>query len=181
LQASPGPVTVEAIDEHVTDLVIGYGLTVLGLAFVAVFASGLARSARSAAPDSLAAPVIAVGGAVTVAATFVGYSFMLLLAGAAEEDRAPTTVASMYTIADSLGYIGWVLLGLVTGGVALASLRDRAFPRWLGWISAAVTALFALLAFLPFLSWALALLWLLVAGIGLLVHERRSNTANAVA
>jgi hypothetical protein len=54
------------------------------------------------------------------------------------------------------------------------------FPRWLGWISAIATALFALLTFLPFLSWAPALLWLLVAGIGLLVHERRRGTSVSV-
>jgi hypothetical protein len=180
LQRSPSAESVEYIDERVPDLFIGYGLTVLGLAFVAFFVAGLIHAVRSKAPDSPAAQIISIGGGATVAATFVGYSFNLLLAGAAEEDRAPTTVASIYTIADSLGYMGWVVLGLVTAGVAIASLRDHVFPRWLGWISAIATALFALLTFLPFLSWAPALLWLLVAGIGLLVHERRSSAPAAV-
>jgi glycerol-3-phosphate acyltransferase PlsY len=63
--------------------------------------------------------------------------------------------------------------------VAIASLRDHVFPRWLGWVSAIATALFALLTFAPFLSWAPALLWLLIAGIGLLIHERRSGTRAA--
>ncbi len=180
LQASPSAESVKYIDERVSDLFIGYGLTVLGLAFVAFFVAGLVQAVRCEAPDSSAAQIISIGGGATVAATFVGYSFGLVLAGAAEENRAPTTVTSIYTIADSLGYIGWVVLGLVTAGVAIASLHDHVFPRWLGWVSAIATALFALLTFAPFLSWAPALLWLLVAGVGLLVHERRHGTPAAV-
>ena len=180
LQASPSAESVKYIDERVVDLFIGNGLSMLGLAFVAFFVAGLAQAVRFKAPDSFAVQIISIGGGATVAATFVGYSFNLILAGAAEEDRAPTTVASIYTSADSLGYIGWVVIGLVTAGVAIASLRDHVFPRWLGWVSAIATALFALLTFAPFLSWAPALLWLLVAGIGLLIHELRRESPVAV-
>ena len=101
LQTSPSAETVKYIDERVPDLVIGMGLISLGLAFVAIFVAGLVQAVRSRAPDSFAAQTISIGGAATVAATFVGYSFNLILAGAAEEGRAPTTVASIYTIADS--------------------------------------------------------------------------------
>lgn len=182
LQVSPSAATVQYVDERVVDLFIGYGLTNLGLGFIALFIAGLAHAVRSREPDSFAAPVIAIGGGATVPTTYIGYSFNLILAGAAAEDRAPTTVAAMYTIADSLGYMGWVLLGLVTAGVAIASLQSGVFPRWLGWVSAVATGLFALLAFAPFLAWAPALLWLLVAGIGLVVHEWRGRTgAPAVA
>lgn len=181
LQATPSADSVSYIDESIVGLVIGYGLTSLGLASVAVFAAGLVHSVSNRAPQSFAAALIAIGGGATVAATFVGYSFNLMLAGAAEEDRAPTTVVAIYTIADSLGYIGWVVLGLVTAGVAIASFHDAVFPRWLGWVSAVFTGLFTLLVFAPFLSWAPALLWLLVAGVGLLVHERRRDTALAPA
>ena len=153
----------------------------LGLAFVAVFVAGLVHSVTRTAPQAFAAQLISIGGGATVAATFIGYSFNLILAGAAEEDRAPTTVASIYTIADSLGYMGWVVLGLVTAGVSLASFHHGVFPRWLGWVSAVVTGLFTLMAFAPFLAWAPALLWLLVAGIGLLVHQRRRDAAAAAA
>ena len=177
LQATPSPDSVKYIDDRVVDLFIGYGLTVLGLAFVALFVAGLVHSVTRKAPQAFAAPIIAIGGGATLAATFVGYSFNLMLAGAAEEDRAPSTVVAMYTIADSLGYIGWVVLGLVTAGVAIASFHDGVFPRWLGWVSAVATGLFTVLTFLPFLSWVPAMLWLLVAGVGLLVHERRHGAA----
>jgi MFS family permease len=177
LQATPSADSVSYIDERVVGLFIGYGLTSLGLAFVAVFVAGVAHSVSGRTRQSFAAALIAVGGGAAVATTFIGYSFNLMVAGAAAEDRAPTTVVAIYTIADSLGYIGWVVLGLVTAGVAIASFHDAVFPRWLGWVSAVFTGLFALLAFAPFLSWAPALLWLLVAGVGLLVHERRRDAA----
>jgi hypothetical protein len=62
-----------------------------------------------------------------------------------------------------------------------ASFHDAVFPPWLGWVSAVFTGLFTLLTFAPFLSWAPALLWLLIAGVGLLVHERRRDAALAPA
>jgi hypothetical protein len=75
-----------------------------------------------------------------------------------------------------------VVLGLVTaGGVAIASFHDGVFPRSLGWVSAVATGLFTVLTFLPFLSWVPAMLWLLVAGVGLLAHERRHGAAAAPA
>lgn len=181
LQKTPSAASVNYIDDRVLDLFLGYGFTTLGLAFVAVFVAGLVHSVTRTAPQAFAAQLIAIGGGATVAATFIGYSFNLILAGAAEEDRAPTTVASIYTIADSLGYMGWVVLGLVTAGVAVAAFHDSVFPRWLGWVSAVATGLFTLMAFAPFLAWAPAVLWLLVAGIGLLVHERRRNAADPAA
>ena len=86
----------------------------------------------------------------------------------------------MYTIFDSLGYIGFTTVGLVTAGVALAAFRDRAFSRFVGWASAVASALFVLCAFLPFVSWAPALLWFLVVGIALVNHERvKTRTRSA--
>jgi hypothetical protein len=56
-----------------------------------------------------------------------------ILADAASSDRAPTTVAAVYTIFDSLAYIGFTAMRLVTAGVAVASFREHAFfaKRWL--------------------------------------------------
>ncbi|HEX9351715.1 MAG TPA: hypothetical protein VF877_10635 [Gaiellaceae bacterium] len=63
------------------------------------------------------------------------------LADAASSDRAPTTVAAVYTIFDSLAYIGFTAMGLVTAGVAVASFREHAFSRAVGWLSAIGTGL----------------------------------------
>ncbi len=177
LQAQPTDATVKFIDDRGVGLIVGGGVTFLGLASLAIFIAGLWRAAQRQDGDSLTGPLILLGGGVCIGTVFAGFGFAFILAGAAMESRAPTTVAAIYTIADSFAYIGWTALGLVTGAVSAVSLRGGVFPRWLGWFSAIITVVFALLAFLPFLSWVPALLWLLVAGIGLLAKipdERKS-------
>ena len=75
LQKTPGADSVNYVDDRVLDLYVGYGFTVLGLAFVAVFVAGLVHSVTRTAPQSFAAPLIAIGGGATVAATFIGYPY----------------------------------------------------------------------------------------------------------
>jgi len=70
---------------------------------------------------------------------------------ALNDDYAVTTIAALDALGE-IGYDGWIALGLVTAGVAVAALRDRTLPRWLGWISAPATVVFALLTFFPFVG-----------------------------
>lgn len=179
LQASPDDGTTGFINDRVPDLLIGGGVTMLGIACAGVFFAGLARHAWGNAGGSIAPWLIGIGGAATVAMVGTGAGLFSILAGAASEDRAATTVAAIYTIFDSFAYIGFTAVGLVTGGVAVASLREHAFSRTVGWVSAVATGLFVVLAFLPFLSWAIALGWLLVAGIALVWQEGRPASAPA--
>jgi len=54
-------------------------------------------------------------------------------------------------------------------------------PSWIRRFSLAITVVFIPCAFLPFLSWAPALLWLLVVGLGLLaVPAAREAPGSAV-
>ena len=46
-------------------------------------------------------------------------------ADAASSDRAPTTVAAVYTIFDSLAYIGFTAMGLVTWWLVRTRLAER--------------------------------------------------------
>jgi len=173
MQANPSDQTTSYISDRVSDLLIGGGVTMLGIACAGVFFAGLARHVRATAESSIAPWLIAIGGAATVAVVGTGAGLFSILADAASSDRAPTTVAAIYTIFDSLAYVGFTAMGLVTAGVALASFREHAFSSAVGWVSAVATGLFVMCAFLPFLSWAPALLWLLVAGIALVWREGR--------
>jgi len=112
--------------------------------------------------------VALVGGAVTGAGMFAGYGLLAAIGGAVLSDRPATTVASIYSVGDGLAYSLWTPIGLVCGAVALAGLRGRGVPRWLGRVSAVFAVLFAGLAFFPFLSWFPGLLWVLTASLGLL-------------
>ena len=57
----------------------------------------------------------------------------------------------------------------VTAAVAVAGLRARVLPLWLGVVSAVWTVLLVVVAFIPFAAWFPALIWLLVSSVGLLV------------
>jgi hypothetical protein len=175
LQANPSDETTSYIGDRVSDLLIGGGVTMLGIACAGVFFAGLARHVRASVESSIAPWLIAIGGAATVGMVGAGSGLFSVIADAGSSDCAPTTVAAIYTIFDSLLYVGFTAMGLVTAGVALASLRERAFSPAIGRISATATGLFAICAFLPFLSWAPALLWLLVAGIALAWREGRET------
>lgn len=172
LQANPSDATSSYISDRMSGLVIGAGVTMLGIACAAVFFAGLARQAWHVADSSIAPWLIAIGGAATVAVVGTGAGMFSILADAASSHRAPTTVAAVYTVFDSLAYIGFTSVGLVTAGVAVAAFREQAFSRFVGWASAIASGLFLLCAFLPFVSWAPALLWLLVVGVALVIHER---------
>lgn len=174
LQATPSEETTSYIKDRAPDLVIGGGVTMLGLACAGVFFAGLAQRVRTTSEDSLLSWMIAIGGAATVAVVGTGAGMFSILADAASSERAPTTVAAVYTINDSLLYIGYTAMGLVTAAVAIAAFRARSFTRTVGWVSAVVTGLFVICAFLPFLSWAPALFWLLVVGIALVREEGRN-------
>jgi hypothetical protein len=74
--------------------------------------------------------------------------------------------------------MGWTAFGLVTGA-AFFALREVPAPAWIRWFSLVVTILFLACAFLPFLSWAPAMLWLLVVGVALLFAPATRTTDTA--
>jgi hypothetical protein len=166
---------VDILVDKTTNLYFATGVSWLGIACLVVFLAGLYRRLKASEPaDGLIPTVVLGGGLMTTAGLFVGYGFAALAGGSAYEQRAATTVAALYAIMDSFAYLMWTGLGVVTAGVAVASIRRGSLPRWLGWMSAIFTLIFVGLAFLPFISWFPALVWLLVVSIGLLVSERHA-------
>jgi hypothetical protein len=175
MQSEPDDRTLSYLEDRVPDLVIGAGLSLLGLACAAVFFAGIARRARRGAPDSLAGPLVLIGAGTALGTSLFGWGLAGILADAASLERAPTTLAATYTLADSTAYIALLGVGLVTAGVALASLQEAAFPRPFGWFCVVLTAAFALMTFLPAVAWFPALLFLLVGGVVLLLDESRAG------
>ncbi len=172
-QATVPGALVDTIAGKQLDLYLGNGLSWLGIACLVVFVAGLYRRLSTSEPAGSLIPVVVLsGGTATAGGLLLAYGFLALLAGVAGEDLAPTTVAAIYTIGDSLAYMAWTSMGIVTAGVAIAGIRHRSLPRWLGYVSGIFTLLFVALSFFPFLSWFPALIWLLVTSIGLLVGGR---------
>ena len=165
-QAHPDAALVKTVNDALPGIYIGSGVSLLGLAAMVVFVVAFVDWIRRHSSLGVAPVTMLVGAAVAAAGVMVGFGIYLTM-GAASEDAAPTSVAAVYVIADSLAYMGWTAFGLVTGA-AFFALREVPAPVWIRWFSLFVTALFLVCAFLPFLSWAPALLWLLVVGVGLL-------------
>ncbi len=170
--AVPGSI-VETLAVRQFDLYFGNGVSWLGTACLVVFVAGLHRRLRSVEPTGSLMPTVALmGGTATAAGLFLGYGFLALMAGVAGEGRAATTVAAIYSIGDSLAYMAWTWIGVTTAAVAVAGIRRGSVPRWLGYVSAVFTAIFGATAFFPFIGWLPALVWLLVASIGLLASRQ---------
>ncbi len=167
MQKNPDDAVVERVHDDLVGMVVGTGVTFLGLAAMVVFVAALAVWIHRSGGAVVAPVVMVAGAAVTAAAVMVGFSVEIILAAATQES-SPSTVAAEYIISDSLGYMGWTAFGLVTGAV-FAARRTSGSPAWIGWFSLAITVIYVLFAFAPFLSWAPGLLWLLVVGVGLLL------------
>ena len=165
-QAHPDAALVTTVHEALTGIYIGSGVSLLGVASMVVFVVAFVAWIRRYSSSGVAPVTMLVGAAVAAAGVMVGFGIYLIM-GAASAEAAPTSVAAVYVIADSLAYMGWTAFGLVTGA-AFFALREVPAPAWIRWFSLVVTVLFLVCAFLPFLSWVPALLWLLVVGVGLL-------------
>jgi hypothetical protein len=165
-QANPDDELVKTVHDALPDVIIGSGVSLLGVAAMVLFVVAFVDWIRGHSSWGVAPVTMLVGAAVAAAGVMVGFGVYLSM-GAASEEAAPTSVAAVYVIADSLAYMGWTAFGLVTGA-AFFALREVPAPVWIRWFSLVITVLFLVCAFLPFLSWAPALLWLLVVGLGLL-------------
>jgi hypothetical protein len=60
------------------------------------------------------------------------------------------------------------VLAVATGAIAVAGLRHRVVPTWLGGVSAFITALLVVLQLVvPWAGWFPAAIWLIAVGIGM--------------
>ena len=173
-QRDPDTEVVTYVNNLLGDILIGSGVTFLGLGAMVVFVVTFAGWLADRSVSNVATTTMLVGAAIAAAGVMVGFGVDVTLAAASEES-SPATVAAVYIVADSLGYIGWTAFGLVTGGVFVAGRSAAELPRWIVWFSLAITVVFVGCAFAPFLSWVPALLWLLVIGPGLLLAPAIRN------
>ena len=173
--AHPDAAMQKEVNDLLPDMLVGYGVSLLGATAMVLFVVAFAEWLRRNSVTGPAVTLMLIGAAVTLGGVMIGYGTLISLAAASEEG-SPSSVAAVYLVGDSLGYVGWTSLGLVTGGAFWALRRVSSVPAWIRWFSLGVTVVFVICAFLPFFSWAPAMLWLLVVGIGLsLVPDARND------
>lgn len=177
-QHAPDAATVDYVHDNVAGLLIGMGVSFLGMACIVVFVAGLANHVWSKTSQRVAVLVMLVGVAATAGAVLVGYGMMVVLAAASDES-SPDTVAAVYIVVDSLGYVAWTAMGLVSGAAAVVYWTGTFGSRWIGWFSAVITVIFVVTAFLPFFSWAPAMLWVFVVGLGLTLTRAKPTLSTS--
>jgi hypothetical protein len=94
---------------------------------------------------------VALGGVGTALIILIANGVLLALVEAADEGREPEAIRALFQLEEVLFIvIGWTSAAFYAG-VALSSLPTRSLPPWLGWIAAALAAVFVI-AFLGIFS-----------------------------
>jgi hypothetical protein len=146
---------------------IFWSTQLLGLAVLSFlwFAGCLRTRIRSAEPGHGHLSALTMAGATVYAATLLGMAAALLAATSAR-DFGPGEADQAITALFALGWtglIGFLRIGLAIwlAALAIASIRHRALPAWLGWPAALLAVAFAVIpdatiAILVTFLWAIA-------------------------
>jgi hypothetical protein len=128
-------------DDRTAHLVSAYLQGIASLLFI-VFVGALWSRLRRAEADRGPSILVALGGLGSAIIILVSSGVFLALIEAADEGREPAAVRALFEL-DEIVFIvlGWTSAAFYAGA-ALSSLSTRSLPRWLGWLAAALAALF---------------------------------------
>ena len=176
---APGTEIAAYFADHDTEIFVGAGLFCLGSAMFIWFLSSLAAYFRAAGDDGRLATVMVSGGVATAATLALIAAPDVAGALAVENsDRelSPAAAETLSVMGDGFFVVAELLAVALLGAAALMILRTKAFPTWVGY----VTALFTVgLLVLPigwaFLIWGMPL-WTLVTSIWIFMRERQPAT-----
>jgi hypothetical protein len=128
-------------DDRTAHLVSVY-LSGIATLFFLVFVGALWSRLRRAEADRGPSVLVALGGLGSAVMILVANGVFLALIEAADEGREPAAVRALFELDEVIFIgIGWTSAVFYVGA-ALSSLGTGALPRWLGWIAAALAAVF---------------------------------------
>ena len=171
------PAYLAAVDEHYVRIAMAGGAGLLlaaGLLIHLIAVRRLAPSARGLLADTTTA--IAAMGALGVA---LGSAAGLMAAYGAHEEFPFEAVRPLGLLAENLAVVLLPAMGASALLVAVLGVRDGILPRWLGVVGGVFAVLLTLLGvLLPGAGGIPAIVWILVAGIGLLISSRAPARAH---
>ena len=168
-------ITAAFAEQRTAMLVMHLSLTISTLLLL-IFAAGLYRRLQAGLPEFSLLPTVAAFGLVlTSTGTLLGTGLDTeLLFGLSDTDKMVPEVAVFAS--HWMGTIPWLWVGAGLSGlaVAVAALRHRAVPRWLGWTSLVLGGLTTLLGVSPlqYMAGFVGPVWVLLAGIGFALSGR---------
>lgn len=167
--------------EQRANILVEHTALILSSLLLLVFGAGLRRYlARGLSPDSLV-PWVASGGVLlTSVACLLGSGFTTeIVFGLGDPDQMVPEFAVM--VGHWMGTIPWLWVGVGVSGiaVAVASLKHRAAPQWIGWTSAVLGGITALFGVSPlqYMAGFTGPVWVLVVSLGFFFSGRRTQQA----
>ncbi len=168
----------ERMQDFVPNIVVFHTATLVGVVLLVVFGAGLRRRLQAGLPDDSLLPDVAYGGLLlTSVAGLMGSALDTEFGSALVQTERVKVVPEVFVFYGHwMGTIPWLWVGAgVTGvAVAVAALRHRAVPRWIGWVGAVlggVTLAFGISP-LQYMAGMTGPLWLLVTALGLALGDR---------
>ena len=171
------------MQDFVPNIVVFHTATLIGVVLLVVFGAGLRRRLQSDLPAGSLLPDVAFGGLLlTSVAGLMGSSLDTEFGSALVQTERVKVVPEVFVFYGHwLGTIPWLWVGAGLTGVALAvaALRHRAVPRWIGWVGAILGGL--TLAFgvspLQYMAGMVGPLFVTIAAAGFLFGDRNEATA----
>ncbi|MFI7586580.1 hypothetical protein ACIB24_05845 [Spongisporangium articulatum] len=144
---------------------------------IPVFAAGLARRLRTGTPAGSLLPAVAASGlALTAVAGLMGAGLDTEFLFGLGEKGMTDELALVY--GHWLSTIPWLWVGAGLSGVAVAvaAVRHRALPRWIGWVSAVLGGITLLFGISPlqYMAGFTGPVWLLVVALGFTLGDRKA-------
>ena len=160
---------IEMLDDAQSVLLLGGALQAFVAMGLIAFGAWAAARLRSVTPQGSALPAVTLGGfGLGAALAAVAGAHTQLIAGDASRMVDPAIALTLHALEESLFAAAFCVLAVAAGAIAVAGLRHRVVPTWLGGVSAFVAALLAVLQLvIPWAGWFPAAVWLVAAGIGL--------------
>ncbi len=166
---------LEAVSGTMT---LGGGIQALVAMGVVIFGALVRRTLLGSEPEGALTPTIAWGGALVTASMISVGAALAQLTGATESPADPAVLLGLYNITESFFAGAWCALALTAGAVAFAGLARGSVARWLGGVSAFIAVLLLLAqVVVPWAGWFPALIWVIVASIGLRTAAPRDTVA----
>lgn len=173
----------ERMQDFVPNIVVFHTATLIGVVLLVVFGAGLRRRLQSALPAGSLLPDVAFGGLLlTSVAGLMGSSLDTEFGSALIQTERVKVVPEVFVFYGHwIGTIPWLWVGAGLTGVALAvaALRHRAVPRWIGWVGAILGGL--TLAFgvspLQYIAGMFGPLFVTIAAAGFLFGDRNEAIA----